>query len=111
MEENGDISSGATMRRLRRSLSDLGLDRLFASDQITFDGERFVLPKLSNEAVSRITTRFEQLLEQSTAVPTEPIQQVSTIFESDHQVALNKELAEFHKVPVGYSVAFVKVEQ
>jgi len=111
VEEKGDVSSGATMRRLRRSLSDLGLDQLFASDQIIFDGERFVLPKLSNEAVSRITTRFEQLSEQSTAVPTEPIKQVSTIFESDHQIALNKELAEFHTVPVGYSVAFVKVDQ
>jgi 23S rRNA-/tRNA-specific pseudouridylate synthase len=111
VEEKGDVSSGATMRRLRRSLSDLGLDQLFASDQIIFDGELFVLPKLSNEAVSRITTRFEQLLEQSTAVPTEPVKQVSTIFESDHQIALNKELAEFHTVPVGYSVAFVKVDQ
>jgi 23S rRNA-/tRNA-specific pseudouridylate synthase len=111
VEEKSDVSSGATMRRLRRLLSDLGLDQIFANDQIIFDGELFVLPKLSNEAVSRITTRFEQLLEQSTAVPTGPIKQVSTIFESDHQIALNKELAEFHTVPVGYSVAFVKVDQ
>ena len=111
MEENGDVSSGATMRRLRRSLSDLGLDQLFGSDQIIFDGELFVLPKLSNDAVSRITTRFEQLSEHSTTVPTEPIKQLPTIFESDHQIAMCKELAEFHTVPVGYSVAFVKVDQ
>ena len=111
MEEKSNVSSEATMRRLRRSLNDLGLDQFFASDQIIFDGELFVLPKLSNEAVSRIATRFEQLSEQSTAVPPEPIKQVSTIFESDHQVALNKELAEFHTVPVGYAVALVKVDQ
>lgn len=111
MEEKSDVSSGATIRRLRRALTDLGLDQLFASSEITFDGELFVLPKLSNEAASRIATRLEQLSEQSTAVPIEPIKQVLTIFESDHQAVLNKELTEFHAVPAGYAIALVKVEQ
>ena len=111
MEEKGNISTGATMRRLRRVLNDLALGQLFASDQIIFDGELFVLPKLSSVAVSRIATRLEQLLEQSSEIRVEPSKQVAQIFESDHQDALNKELTEFHAVPVGYAVALVKVAQ
>ena len=111
MEEKGNVSTGATMRRLRRVLNDLALDQLFASDQIIFDGELFVLPKLSSVAVSRIATRLEQLSEQSSEIRVEPSKQVAQIFESDHQDALNKELTEFHAVPVGYAVALVKVAQ
>ena len=111
MEEKGNVSTGATMRRLRRVLNDLALDQLFASDQIIFDGEQFVLPKLSSVAVSRIATRLEQLSEQSSEIRVEPSKQVAQIFESDHQDALNKELTEFHAVPVGYAVALVKVAQ
>ena len=99
------------MRRLRRVLNDLALGQLFASEQIIFDGELFVLPKLSSVAVSRIATRLEQLLEQSSEMRVEPSKQVAQIFESDHQDALNKELTEFHAVPVGYAVALVKVAQ
>ena len=109
MEEKGNVSTGAAMRRLRRVLNDLALDQLFASDQIIFDGELFVLPKLSSVAVSRIATRLEQLSEQSSEMRVEPSKQVAQIFESDHQDALNKELTEFHAVPVGYAVALVKV--
>ena len=111
MEEKGNVSTGATMRRLRRVLNDLALDQLFASDQIIFDGELFVLPKLSSVAVSRIATRLEQLSEQSSEMRVEPSKQVAQIFQSDHQDALNKELTEFHAVPVGYAVALVKVAQ
>lgn len=111
MEEKGNVSTGAAMRRLRRVLNDLALDQLFASDQIIFDGELFVLPKLSSVAVSRIATRLEQLSEQSSEIRVEPSKQVAQIFESDHQDALNKELTEFHAVPVGYAVALVKVAQ
>ena len=111
MEEKGNVSTGATMRRLRRVLNDLALDQLFASDQIIFDGELFVLPKLSSVAVSRIATRLEQLSEQSSEMRVEPSKQVAQIFQSDHQDALNKELTEFHAVPVGYAVALVKVDQ
>ena len=111
MEDKSDVSTGATMRRLRRVLNDLALDQLFASEQIIFDGELFVLPKLSSVAVSRIATRLEQLLEQSSEIRVEPSKQVAQIFESDHQDALNKELTEFHAVPVGYAVALVKVAQ
>ena len=111
MEEKGNVSTGATMRRLRRVLNDLALDQLFASDQIIFDGELFVLPKLSSVAVSRIATRLEQLSEQSSEMRVEPSKQVAQIFQSDHQDALNKELTEFHAVPVGYDVALVKVDQ
>ena len=111
MEEKSNVSTGATMRRLRRVLNDLALDQLFASDQIIFDGELFVLPKLSSVAVSRIATRLEQLSEQSSEMRVEPSKQVAQIFESDHQDALNKELTEFHAVPVGYAVALVKVAQ
>ena len=111
MEEKGNVSTGATMRRLRRVLNDLALGQLFASEQIIFDGELFVLPKLSSVAVSRIATRLEQLLEQSSEIRVEPSKQVAQIFESDHQDALNKELTEFHAVPVGYAVALVKVAQ
>ena len=99
------------MRRLRRVLNDLALGQLFASEQIIFDGELFVLPKLSSVAVSRIATRLEQLSEQSSEIRVEPSKQVAQIFESDHQDALNKELTEFHAVPVGYAVALVKVAQ
>ena len=87
MEEKGNVSTGATMRRLRRVLNDLALDQLFASDQIIFDGELFVLPKLSSVAVSRIVTRLEQLSEQSSEMRVEPSKQVAQIFESDHQDA------------------------
>ena len=111
MEEKGNVSTGATMRRLRRVLNDLALDQLFASDQIIFEGELFVLPKLSSVAVSRIATRLEQLSEQSSEIRVEPSKHVAQIFESDHQDALNKELTEFHAVPVGYAVALVKVAQ
>ena len=111
MEEKSGVSTGATMRRLRRVLNDLALGQLFASEQIIFDGELFVLPKLSSVAVSRIATRLEQLLEQSSEIRVEPSKQVAQIFESDHQDALNKELTEFHAVPVGYAVALVKVAQ
>lgn len=111
MEEKGNVSTGATMRRLRRVLNDLALNQLFASDQISFDGELFVLPKLSSVAVSRIATRLEQLSEQSSQMRVEPSKQVAQIFQSDHQDALNKELTEFHAVPVGYAVALVKVDQ
>ena len=111
MEEKGNVSTGAAMRRLRRVLNDLALDQLFASDQIIFDGELFVLPKLSSVAVSRIATRLEQLSEQSSEMRVEPSKQVAQIFQSDHQDALNKELTEFHAVPVGYAVALVKVAQ
>ena len=111
MEEKSDVSTGATMRRLRRVLNDLALGQLFASEQIIFDGELFVLPKLSSVAVSRIATRLEQLSEQSSEIRVEPSKQVAQIFESDHQDALNKELTEFHAVPVGYAVALVKVTQ
>ena len=111
MEEKSGVSTGATMRRLRRVLNDLALDQLFASEQIIFDGELFVLPKLSSVAVSRIATRLEQLSEQSSEIRVEPSKQVAQIFESDHQDALNKELTEFHAVPVGYAVALVKVAQ
>ena len=111
MEEKSDVSTGATMRRLRRVLNDLALGQLFASEQIIFDGELFVLPKLSSVAVSRIATRLEQLSEQSSEIRVEPSKQVAQIFESDHQDALNKELTEFHAVPVGYAVALVKVAQ
>lgn len=111
MEEKGNVSKGATMRRLRRVLNDLALDQLFASDQIILDGELFVLPKLSSVAVSRIATRLEQLSEQSSEMRVEPSKQVAQIFQSDHQDALNKELTEFHAVPVGYAVALVKVAQ
>ena len=111
MEEKSNVSTGATMRRLRRVLNDLALDQFFASDQIIFDGELFVLPKLSSVAVSRIVTRLEQLSEQSSEMRVEPSKQVAQIFESDHQDALNKELTEFHAVPVGYAVALVKVAQ
>ena len=111
MEEKGNVSTGAAMRRLRRVLNDLALDQLFASDQIIFDGELFVLPKLSSVAVSRIATRLEQLSEQSSEMRVEPSKQVAQIFQSDHQDALNKELTEFHAVPVGYAVALVKVDQ
>ena len=111
MEEKGNVSTEAAMRRLRRVLNDLALDQLFASDQIIFDGELFVLPKLSSVAVSRIVTRLEQLSEQSSEMRVEPSKQVAQIFESDHQDALNKELTEFHAVPVGYAVALVKVAQ
>lgn len=111
MEEKGNVSTGATMRRLRRVLNDLALGQLFASDQITFDGELFVLPKLSSVAVSRIATRLEQLSEQSSQMRVEQSKQVAQIFQSDHQDALNKELTEFHAVPVGYAVALVKVDQ
>ena len=109
MEEKSGVSTGATMRRLRRVLNDLALGQLFASEQIIFDGELFVLPKLSSVAVSRIATRLEQLLEQSSEMRVEPSKQVAQIFQSDHQDALNKELTEFHAVPVGYAVALVKV--
>ncbi len=111
MEEKGNVSTEATMRRLRRVLNDLALGQLFASDQIIFDGELFVLPKLSSVAVSRIATRLEQLSEQSSQMRVEPSKQVAQIFQSDHQDALNKELTEFHAVPVGYAVALVKVDQ
>ncbi len=111
MEEKGNVSTEATMRRLRRVLNDLALGQLFASDQIIFDGELFVLPKLSSLAVSRIATRLEQLSEQSSQMRVEPSKQVAQIFQSDHQDALNKELTEFHAVPVGYAVALVKVDQ
>ena len=111
MEEKGNVSTEATMRRLRRVLNDLALDQLFASDQIIFDSELFVLPKLSSVAVSRIATRLEQLSEQSTQMSVEPSKQIAQIFQSDHQDALNKELTEFHAVPVGYAVALVKVDQ
>jgi hypothetical protein len=111
MEEKGNVPTGATMRRLRRVLNDLALDQLFASDQIIFDGELFVLPKLSSVAVSRIATRLEQLSEQSSQMRVEPSKQVAQIFQSGHQDALNKELTEFHAVPVGYAVALVKVDQ
>ena len=111
MEEKSGVSTGATMRRLRRVLNDLALGQLFASEQIIFDGELFVLPKLSSVAVSRIATRLEQLSEQSSEIRVEPSKQVAQIFESDHQDALNKELTEFHAVPVGYAVALVKVAQ
>ena len=111
MEEKSGVSTGATMRRLRRVLNDLALGQLFASEQIIFDGELFVLPKLSSVAVSRIATRLEQLFEQSSEIRVEPSKQVAQIFESDHQDALNKELTEFHAVPVGYAVALVKVAQ
>jgi hypothetical protein len=111
MEEKGNVSTGAAMRRLRRVLNDLALDQLFASDQIIFDGELFVLPKLSSVAVSRIATRLEQLSEQSSEMRVEPSKQVAQIFQSDHQDALNKELTEFHSAPTGYAVALVKVDQ
>ena len=111
MEEKGNVSTEATMRRLRRVLNDLALGQLFASDQIIFDGELFVLPKLSSVAVSRIATRLEQLSEQTSQMRVEPSKQVAQIFQSDHQDALNKELTEFHAVPVGYAVALVKVDQ
>ena len=111
MEEKSGVSTGATMRRLRRVLNDLALGQLFASEQIIFDGELFVLPKLSSVAVSRIATRLEQLSEQSSQMRVESSKQVAQIFESDHQDALNKELTEFHAVPVGYAVALVKVAQ
>ena len=111
MEERGNVSTEATMRRLRRVLNDLALGQLFASDQIIFDGELFVLPKVSSVAVSRIATRLEQLSEQSSQMRVEPSKQVAQIFQSDHQDALNKELTEFHAVPVGYAVALVKVDQ
>ena len=111
MEEKSGVSTGATMRRFRRVLNDLALGQLFASEQIIFDGELFVLPKLSSVAVSRIATRLEQLSEQSSEIRVEPSKQVAQIFESDHQDALNKELTEFHAVPVGYAVALVKVAQ
>ena len=111
MEEKSDVSTGATMRRLRRVLNDLRLDQLFASDQIIFDGELFVIPKLSSVAVSRIATRLEQLSEQASVMRVEPSEQVAQIFESDHQDALNKELTEFHSAPNGYAVALVKVDQ
>ncbi len=111
MEEKGNVSTEATMRRLRKVLNDLALGQLFASDQIIFDGELFVLPKLSSLAVSRIATRLEQLSEQSSQMRVEPSKQVAQIFQSDHQDALNKELTEFHAVPVGYAVALVKVDQ
>ena len=111
MEEKGNVSTGATMRRLRRVLNDLALGQLFASEQIIFDGELFVLPKLSSVAVSRIATRLEHLSEQSSEMRVKPSKQVAQIFESDHQDALNKELTEFHAVPVGYAVALVKVAQ
>ncbi len=111
MEEKGNVSTEATMRRLRRVLNDLALGQLFASDQIIFDGELFVLPKLSSVAVSRIATRLEQLSEQTSQMRVEPSKQVAQIFHSDHQDALNKELTEFHAVPVGYAVALVKVDQ
>ena len=111
MEEKSDVSTGAAMRRLRRALNDLRLDQLFASDQIIFDGELFVMPKLSSVAVSRIATRLEQLSEQASVMRVEPSEQVAQIFESDHQDALNKELTEFHSAPNGYAVALVKVDQ
>jgi len=111
VEEKSDVSTGATMRRLRRVLNDLRLDQLFASDQIIFDGELFVMPKLPSVAVSRIATRLEQLSEQSSEMRVEPSEQIAQIFESDHQDALNKELTEFHLAPSGYAVALVKVDQ
>ena len=111
MEEKSDVSTGATMRLLRRVLNDLRLDQLFASDQITFDGELFVIPKLSSVAVSRIATRLEQLSKQASEMRVEPSEQVAQIFESEHQDALNKELTEFHSAPNGYAVALVKVDQ
>ena len=111
MEEKGNVSTEAAMRRLRRVLNDLALDQLFASDQIIFDGELFVLPKLSSVAVSRIATRLEQLSESIENKTADPEKQVTTIFETDHQAVLNKELTEFHAVPVGYAVALVKVAQ
>ena len=111
MEEKSDVSTGAAMRRLRRALNDLRLDQLFTSDQIIFDGELFVIPKLSSVAVSRIATRLEQLSKQASEMRVEPSEQVAQIFESDHQYALNKELTEFHSAPNGYAVALVKVDQ
>ena len=104
-------AGGAIMRRLNRALVDLRLSDLFESSNIIYDGETFTLPKLSHEAASRIATRLEQLSESIENKTADPEQQVTTIFETDHQAVLNKELTEFHAVPVGYAVALVKVAQ
>lgn len=104
-------TSEAIMRRLNRALAELGLADLFESEKIIYDCEMFALPKLSHEAASRIATRFEQLSESTTNEPTVQAQQATIIFETDHQAVLNKELTEFHAVPVGYAVALVKVDQ
>ena len=104
-------AGGAIMRRLNRALVDLRLSDLFESSNIIYDGETFALPKLSHEVASRIATRLEQLSESIENKTADPEQQVTTIFETDHQAVLNKELTEFHAVPVGYAVALVKVAQ
>ena len=104
-------AGGAIMRRLNRALVDLRLSDLFESSNIIYDGETFTLPKLSHEAASRIATRLEQLSESIENKTADPEKQVTTIFETDHQAVLNKELTEFHAVPVGYAVALVKVAQ
>ena len=104
-------AGGAIMRRLNRALVDLRLSDLFESSNIIYDGETLTLPKLSHKAASRIATRLEQLSESIENKSTDPEQQVTTIFESDHQAVLNKELTEFHAVPIGYAVALVKVDQ
>lgn len=104
-------AGGAIMRRLNRALVDLRLSDLFDSSNIIYDGESFALPKLSHEAAGRFATRLEQLSESIERNLREPERQMGTIFESDHQDALQKELTEFHSVPVGYAVALVKVGQ
>ena len=104
-------SGGAIVRRLNQALVDLRLSDLFESSNIINEGETFTFPKLSHEAASRIATRLEQLSESIEKKSAGPEQQVTTIFETDHQAVLNKELTELHAVPVGYAVALVKVAQ
>jgi len=113
-EESGNetsVAGGAIMRRLNQAIVDLRLSDLFNSSNIIYDGETFALPKLSHEAASRFATRLEQLSESIEKNLKEPEHQMGTIFESDHQDALQKELIEFHSVPVGYAVALIKVGQ
>jgi hypothetical protein len=104
-------TGGAIMRRLSRALAELGLADLFKCEKIVYDYESFILPELSHEAASRIATQLEKLTESIEKKFAQPTLLATTIFESDHQGALQKELTEFHTVPVGYSIALVKVDQ
>ena len=103
------IASNSALRRLVTAFFDAGLNQVLNHDSVSIRGDKIVVAPLSLRDVFLIGNRLSDLANPPPVGRCINDSTAPTLFESAKESVMDETIEEHHYIPIGYSVALVKV--
>lgn len=113
MSENNisiaELASNSALRRLITAFCDAGLDQVLNHDSVSIRGDKIVVAPLSLRDVFLISNRLSELTNPLPVGRCINDSSGLTLFDSAKESVMDETIEEHHYIPIGYSLALVKV--